>query len=55
VNDLVVIGSQLSDVPALVAAAGERASMCLPEFFAANIPNPHTYGAYYRAAQESLT
>jgi hypothetical protein len=31
-----------SNVPALAAAAGERASMCFLEFFAANIRNPHT-------------
>ena len=33
-------------VPALVAAAGERASMRFLEFFAANIRNPHTRRAY---------
>jgi site-specific recombinase XerC len=41
-------------VPALVAAAGERASMRFLEFFAANIRNPHTRRAYYRAAEEFL-
>jgi hypothetical protein len=41
-------------VPALVAAAGERAGMCFLEFFAANIRNPHTRRAYYRAAEEFL-
>src|SRR5580692_2703567 len=41
--------------PALVAAAGERASMRFLEFFAANIRNPHTRRAYYRAAEEFLT
>jgi site-specific recombinase XerC len=41
-------------VPALVAAAGERASMRFLEFFAANIRSPHTRRAYYRAAQEFL-
>jgi hypothetical protein len=29
-------------LPALVAAAGERASIRFLEFVAANIPNPHT-------------
>ena len=29
-------------VPALIATAGERASMRFLEFFAANIRNPHT-------------
>ena len=33
-------------LPALVAAAGERASMRFLEFFAANIRNPHTRRAY---------
>src|SRR6201993_107179 len=41
-------------LPALVAAAGERASMRFLEFFAANIRNPHTRRAYYRAAEEFL-
>jgi site-specific recombinase XerD len=41
-------------VPMLVTAAGERASMRFLEFFAANIRNPHTRRAYYRAAEEFL-
>src|SRR5260221_8954266 len=41
-------------VPALSAVAGERASMRFLEFFAANIRNPHTRPAYYRAAEEFL-
>jgi site-specific recombinase XerC len=41
-------------LPALVTAAGERASMRFLEFFAANIRNPHTRRAYYRAAAEFL-
>jgi len=41
-------------LPALVAAAGERAGMRFLEFFAANIRNPHTRRAYYRAADEFL-
>ncbi len=41
-------------VPALVAAAGERASMRFLEFFAANVRNPHTRRAYARAAEEFL-
>src|SRR6202047_3791553 len=41
-------------LPALVAAAGERASMRFLEFFAANIRNPHTRRAYARAADEFL-
>ena len=51
-NQLVPISS--SAVPALVAAAGERASMRFLEFFAANIRNPHTRRAYYRAAEKFL-
>jgi hypothetical protein len=42
-------------LPELVVAAGERASMRFLEFFAANIRNPHTRRAYYRAAGEFLT
>jgi hypothetical protein len=41
-------------LPALIAAAGERASMRFLEFFAANIRNPHTRHAYARAADEFL-
>ena len=41
-------------VPALIATAGERASMRFLEFFAANIRNPHTRRAYARAAEEFL-
>jgi hypothetical protein len=46
---LVPIGSPM--LPALVAA-GDRASMRILEFFAANIRNPHTRRAYARAAEE---
>jgi hypothetical protein len=52
-NQLVPIG--LPTVPALVAAAGERASTRFLEFLAANIRNPHTRPAYYRAVEEFLT
>jgi site-specific recombinase XerD len=41
-------------IPALVAAAGERAGMRFLEFFAANIRNPNTRRAYARAADEFL-
>ena len=51
-NQLVPIGSPV--LPAVVAAAGERASMRFLEFFAANIRNPHTRRAYARAAEEFL-
>jgi hypothetical protein len=39
-------------VPALIAVAGERASLRFLEFFAANICNPHTRRAYSRAVSE---
>jgi hypothetical protein len=39
VNPLVAIGSPSR--PALVSAAGERAGIRFPKFFAANIRNPH--------------
>jgi len=51
-NKLVPISSPA--LPALVAAAGERASMRFLEFFAANIRNPHTRRPYARAADEFL-
>ena len=41
-------------VPALVAAAGDRASRRFLEFFAANIRNPHTRRAYGRAVAQFL-
>ena len=41
-------------VPALIAAAGERAGVRFLEFFAANIRNPHTRRAYGRAVEEFL-
>jgi site-specific recombinase XerD len=51
-NQLVPISSPA--LPALVAAAGEHASIRFLEFFAANIRNPHTRRAYARAADEFL-
>ena len=53
-NDLILAPSQRSVIPALAAAAGERARMRFLEFFAANIRNPHTRRAYARAAEEFL-
>ncbi len=41
-------------VPALIAAAGNRAARRFLEFFAANIRNPHTRRAYGRAVSEFL-
>ena len=49
-----LIPSRSPTVPALVAAAGERAGIRFLEFFAANIRNPHTRRAYRRAAEEFL-
>jgi site-specific recombinase XerC len=37
-------------LPALIAAAGDRAQLRFLEFFASNIRNPHTRRAYVRAA-----
>jgi integrase/recombinase XerC len=51
-NEFVPIPSP--KLPALVTAAGERASIRFLEFFAANIRNPHTRRAYYQAAEEFL-
>jgi site-specific recombinase XerC len=42
-------------VPALIAVAGERASLRFLEFFAENIRNPHTRRAYSRAVSEFMT
>jgi site-specific recombinase XerC len=53
VDELVLI--TVPRVPALVAAAGEHAGMRFLVFFAANIRNPRTRRAYYRAAEEFLT
>jgi hypothetical protein len=38
----VIAGDHVYVVPAIVAAAGDRASLRFLEFFAANIRNPHT-------------
>ena len=51
---LPMLGSSAPALSQLVAVAGERASMRFLEFFAANIRNPHTRRAYYRAAEEFL-
>jgi hypothetical protein len=41
-------------LPALIAAAGDRAQTRFLEFFASNIRNPHTRRAYVRAVTEFL-
>ena len=51
-NELVTLSPPVA-MPALVAAAGERAGMRFLEFFAANIRNPHTRRAYARAADDA--
>ena len=52
-NQLAIIAD--APVPALVAAAGERAAYRFLEFFAAQIRNPHTRRAYARAVAEFCT
>jgi hypothetical protein len=52
-NQLVPITARTT-LPALIAAAGDRASLRFLEFFAANIRNPHTRRAYGRAVAEFL-
>jgi site-specific recombinase XerD len=51
-NQLVI--GYASSTPALVAAAGDRASVRFLEFFASAIRNPHTRRAYARAAGDFL-
>ena len=51
-NQLVVIHKPT--LPAVMAAAGERASVRFLEFFAANIRNPRTQRTYAQAAWEFL-
>jgi hypothetical protein len=53
-NQLVPIRGAAVPVPPLITAAGERASRRFLEVFAANIRNPHTRRAYYRATDEFL-
>ena len=53
-NQLVPAGSVTIPVPALIAAAGERASLRFLEFFAATIRNRHTRRAYTRACGDFL-
>jgi site-specific recombinase XerD len=53
-NQLAPLPSRTLAVPALVAAAGNRAHVRFLEFFAANIRNPHTRRAYGRAVAEFL-
>lgn len=48
-----MLSSTLS-VPAIVSAAGDRAGVCILEFFASAIRNPHTRRAYVRATGDFL-
>jgi site-specific recombinase XerC len=47
-----ITGSLPPAVPALIAAAGDRAALRFLEFFAATIRNPHTRRAYSRAVAD---
>jgi integrase/recombinase XerC len=49
-----LVPTSSSALPALIAAAGERASIRFLEFFAANIHNPHTRRAYVRSAEDLI-
>lgn len=49
------LSPNLPVIPALIAAAGDRATLRFLEFFAANIRNPHTRRAYSRAVAQFLT
>jgi hypothetical protein len=51
-NQLVPVSAHT--LPAVIAAAGDRACIRFLEFFAAQIRNPHTRRAYARAAHEFL-
>jgi hypothetical protein len=42
-------------LPAVITARGPHAGHRFAEFFTANIRNPNTRKAYYRAASEFLT
>jgi integrase/recombinase XerC len=53
-NQLAPLPSPALPVPALVAAAGEKARIRFLEFFAATIRNAHTRRAYSRAIGEFL-
>src|SRR2546430_9451496 len=48
-SDETLASAGASGVPAVVLAAGKKAGLRFIEFFAANIRNPNTRRAYYRA------
>jgi hypothetical protein len=49
---VVLLTAHDAAVPALIAARGQHADRRFVEFFTANIRNPNTRKAYYRAACE---
>ena len=53
-NHLAPLPSPALALPALIAAADERARLRFLEFFAVTIRNPHTRRAYARAAGDFL-
>ncbi len=53
-NQLALLPSPALALPALIAAADERARLRFLEFFAVTIRNPHTRRAYMRAAGDFL-
>src|SRR3546814_9471121 len=53
-NQLAPLPSPALVLPALIAAADERARLRFLEFFAVTIRNPHTRRAYARAAGDFL-
>lgn len=53
-NQLAPLPSSVRALPALIAAADDRAQLRFLEFFAVTIRNPHTRRAYARAAGEFL-
>ena len=55
VFDQIAPRAPVRTMPALITAAGDRASLRFLEFFAANIRNPHTRRAYSRAVADFLT
>src|SRR5271154_3001686 len=48
----ILLTETVAPVPAVIAARGHHAGRRFVEFFTANIRNPHTRKAYYRAAME---
>jgi integrase/recombinase XerC len=53
-NQLAPLASPALQLPALIAAADDKARVRFVEFFAANIRNKHTRRAYAQAVREFL-